>query len=122
MNNEAQNMRSAPDEIPAKSAVSDQWLGDVVDLLHLLAGDLSHDNRLVSLTARQLIVNAPRLPAETADGGWHAWHGGDLPVHPNEVVEVNFRDGTSSGKTTAISLDWNVNGDGTDIFAWRRVI
>lgn len=118
---QAQNVRSAPDEIPAESAVNDQWLGDVVDFLHLLVGDLSDDNRLVALTARQLIVNAPRLSAEQSDGVWHDWIGGDLPVHPNDSVEVRFRDGTDSGKMFACDLDWSNNGHITDIVAWRRV-
>lgn len=122
MNDEAQKMRSAPDEIPSKSAVNDQWLGDVVDLLHLLAGDLSHDNRLVAVAARQLILNAPRLPADPEDGVWHDWHGGDCPVDANDAVEARFRDGTGSGNVLGWELDWDTNGDSTDIVAWRRVI
>lgn len=129
MNDEAQEMRSAPDEISSKSAVNDQWLGDVVDLLHLLAGDLSHDSRLVAVAARQLILSAPRLSAEQSDGVWHDWRGWRaceievLPghLHPEDTVEARFRDGTDSGKVRAIDLDWNTNGDGTDIVSWRRV-
>lgn len=121
MNDEAQEMRSAPDEISSKSAVNDQWLGDVVDLLHLLAGDLSHDSRLVAVAARQLILNAPRLSAEPADGVWHDWVGGERPVGISEDVEVRFADGTDSGKTVAGQLCWDHSGDSDDIVAWRRV-
>lgn len=69
MTHKAQNMRQRPEETQRESAkpcfdasrVSVQWLGDVIDFLHLVAGDLSNDNRLVALAARQLILNGPRV-------------------------------------------------------------
>lgn len=68
-NIEAQIMHLAQGKLSTESAkprfdaslVSEQWLGDVIDFLHLVAGDLSHDNRLVALAARQLILNGPRV-------------------------------------------------------------
>lgn len=117
----AQKQRDGQEETPSKGAVSDQWLGDVVDFLHLLAGDLAHDSRLMAITARQLILNAPRLSAELENGVWHDWYGGNIPVDGGEAVEVRFRDGTDSGKIFASHLLWGHSGEGDDIVAWRRV-
>ena len=114
----AQNMRDGHGDTPAKSAVSDQWLSDVIDLLHALSGDLQHDSRLVALTARMLIKNAPRLSAEPAEGVWVCWLGGECPVDPDDKVFVEFRDGTSSTAIHASELAWHHDDEGTDIVAW----
>lgn len=117
---EAQNQRDGQEKTPVKGAVSDQWLGDVIDLLHLLAGDLAHDSRLVALTARQLILNAPRLCAELEDGVWHDWHGGECPIDTNDTVQARFRDKTDSGIVCAWELDWQHSGSLGDIVSWRQ--
>lgn len=98
---DARDLREAQGETPAKSAFSEEWLSDVIDLLRAVAGDLSPDNRLMSIVARHLILSAPRLDANEADGVWHDWHGGECPVDPDDRVEVKYRDGTSSNVVDA---------------------
>lgn len=118
MNDEAQNVRTTSDATPSECAINDAWASDVIDLLHLLAGDLSHDSRLVAVAARQLILNAPRLDADQGDGDWVAWSGGECPTDPDDKVFVQFRDGTSSKAVDASDLDWHHDGYGTDIVMW----
>jgi uncharacterized protein YegP (UPF0339 family) len=55
------------------------------------------------------------------DGNWHAWHGGECPVHPESVVEVQFRDGKhSTYDDKAGSWNWGKQGNST-IIAFRVV-
>lgn len=117
----AHKTQRTTEETPVKSAnISDMWLSDVIAMLHYVAGDLSADNRLMALAAQSLIQSAPRLSC-VADGVWHDWHGGERPVGFNDIVDVRFRDGTSSGNTVAGELVWHHDGQATDIVSWVLV-
>ena len=52
------------------------------------------------------------------DGNWHGWNGGECPVHPESVVEVQYCD---KEKSEAKAFVWRYGGGDYDIIAFRVV-
>lgn len=59
------------------------------------------------------------------EGVWEAWHGGECPLEPHEMVRVKFRHGierVNIGNTRANRWDWSHEpGRPGDIIAFMRV-
>lgn len=54
--------------------------------------------------------------------GWIEWAGGECPVHPDTVVEIEFRGGSrGSVATPAVGWYWKHDGDSSDIVRYRIV-
>jgi hypothetical protein len=53
-----------------------------------------------------------------ADENWIEWQGGEMPVHPDDYVEVDYGDFYWDGR--ASSFDWSAKPEG--IIAYRVVL
>lgn len=60
---------------------------------------------------------------------WRIWNGGECPVAPDTLVQVQFADETRSEvrkrclcNAKKIRWEWRVDGDGSDIIAYREVL
>ena len=61
------------------------------------------------------------MTTEKIYGPWIKWDGGECPVPPGTLVEVNFRDGSYESEYTADDHRWiNVGGD-DDIISYRTI-
>lgn len=55
------------------------------------------------------------------DGKWHGWNGGECPVHPQSVVEVQWNNERDTRKANDYGDLWH-NSDGDEHFAAFRVV
>lgn len=53
--------------------------------------------------------------------GWIEWKGGECPVHPDTVVDIEFRDGDQAALARASWWDWPHEGNDSDITRYRIV-
>ena len=55
-----------------------------------------------------------------SESGWIEWNGGECPVPPNTKVEIQYPD-NDVYSCIASAVDWNHDGTGGDITAYRVV-
>lgn len=57
------------------------------------------------------------------DGSWHGWNGGECPVHPDTVVEVQtYGKNSGSNEDLAYTFSWNEPDTYGDTIIAFRVI
>ena len=73
-------------------------------------------------------MNAPQFsqavwkPIENViDSGWIRWEGGQCPVAPDVMIEMEFHGGGKIVSTKPWDWDWEHDGDEGDIVAYREV-